>query len=64
MLDDRLVGVRFTLTSSASSGTVRLLGIDYHYELLMPAPAGTMVCIVRVSPLKLYVLPATEILDY
>jgi membrane protein implicated in regulation of membrane protease activity len=64
MLDDRLIGTQFTLTSADNTGTVRLYGIDYHYELLLPAPAGTTVTVVRVSPLKLSVLPATDVLDY
>lgn len=64
MLDDRLMGMTFKLKSAATQGTVTIFGIDYHYELLHPAGIGTEVVIVRVTPLALYVLPASEVLDY
>ncbi|WP_155286495.1 hypothetical protein [Lacticaseibacillus zhaodongensis] len=64
MLDDRLLGMTFTLSSDAVQGSVTIFGINYHYELIRPAVAGTNVRIERVTPLSLYVLPVTEILDY
>lgn len=64
MLDDRLLGMTFTLPSSATVGSITLFGITYHYELLTPAATGTLVRIESTSPLRLYVRPANASLEY
>lgn len=64
MLDDRLLGMTFTLPTSGLTGTITLFGINYHYELLAPADAGTLVRVEATSPLRLYVRAAAASLDY
>ncbi|KRO16060.1 hypothetical protein [Lacticaseibacillus saniviri] len=64
MLDDRLLGKTFTLTSSDTSGTISLLGILYQYRLLGPAEAGDTVVIVKHTPLYLGVIKADSQLTY
>ncbi|KRM73075.1 hypothetical protein [Lacticaseibacillus brantae] len=64
MLDDRLLGLTFTLTSAAEYGQVSFFGIRYQYHLLRPAEIGTQVIVLRHTPRYLEVVAADSVLAY
>ncbi|ANK60480.1 hypothetical protein [Loigolactobacillus backii] len=64
MLDDRLLGQTFQLTTSDLQGVIEFYGIWYHYLVEDTATAGDTVTIVRVTPLLLYVRKQETNLEY
>lgn len=64
MLDERLVGLTFTLQDAKSTGTVNFFGILYHYRVEGPASAGLLVMVTAITPLALIVTAHHNILAY
>ena len=64
MLDDRLIGLTFVLTTAAEYGQVSFFGIRYQYHLLQPAEIGTTVIVLRHTPRYLEVKAADSVLTY
>lgn len=64
MLDDRLLGDRFTLTSPKRQGVVVLYGVYYHYHIEGPYQIGDTVEIITVTPRQLVVKVVTPELDF
>ncbi|MCI1986470.1 MAG: hypothetical protein LKJ69_06010 [Lactobacillus sp.] len=63
MLDDRLLGTTFTLTT-VPTGTITLFGIHYHYRVLDASQPGAIVRVVATDALGLKVRTAGTPLQY
>ncbi|MFD1483670.1 hypothetical protein ACFQ5J_00200 [Lacticaseibacillus baoqingensis] len=63
MLDDRLIGTCFTLTT-VPTGMITLYGIHYHYRVLDHSQPGAVVCIVAADALGLKVQAPKAPLQY
>ncbi|MFD1672970.1 NfeD family protein [Agrilactobacillus yilanensis] len=64
MLDQRLIGQRFTNTTATDSGTVRFFGILYRYRLTEPVAIGEILEVTEVTPSYLLVQPYIPELKY
>ncbi|KRM21000.1 hypothetical protein [Latilactobacillus graminis] len=64
MLDERLVGLTFTLPDAKQTGVINFFGIRYHYQVQGAASPGLCVIITAVTPLALIVTAHHNILDY
>lgn len=55
MLDERLIGTTFTITTRDNPGAVMLYGIRYHYRVVGAFKIGEVVIVEQVTPLELIV---------
>ncbi|WP_413476422.1 hypothetical protein [Latilactobacillus fuchuensis] len=64
MLDDRLLGQRFSLPDDKPTGTIAFFGVLYHYQVTGEPSAGLLVEVTAVTPLYLVVIAHQAVLDY
>lgn len=64
MLDQRLIGQRFTNLSVEPKGTVSFFGILYHYHVRGACAVGDTLEVIEVTPSYLIVQKYISGLDY